>query len=95
MAFLAIDSARIRIETSDDALDRVKRELEQAASGRGGLWLAGQLQVERNGETTYPDPANGHQRLWVPAGTLVALVYDRPLSPDPDRLDDEPGTVIV
>jgi hypothetical protein len=97
MGFLLIHrgSDTSKIPAADHVLDRVAELLEEKAASGGGFWLAGQLQVERNGEAANPNPAYGHQRLWVPIGQLVTLVYDRPLHPDPDRVIDEPGVVYL
>lgn len=95
MGFLLIDGVPRPIEAPDATLDRVADLLEQPPTGGGGFWIAGQLQVERDGEPDYPNPARGHQRLWVSAARLVTLVYDRPLSEDPDRLPDEPNVIVL
>lgn len=93
MGFIRVGGALI--EAGDAVLDRVAHLLEHPPSS-GGFWLAGQLQREVNGELTYPNPAYGHQRMWVSVSQTVTLIYDRPLHPDPDRVDDPgPGVVIV
>jgi hypothetical protein len=84
-----------RIPASDENLDRIANLLEDPPGSTGGFWLAGQLEVETNGEPANPDPSYGHQRLWVTPGTLVTLVYDRPLHPDPDRIVDDDGTIYL
>jgi hypothetical protein len=83
-----------RIPASDANLDRIAYLLEHPPTSTGGFWIAGQLGVGSHGEA-FPDPANGHQRLWVPGSALVTLVYDRPLHPDPDNVMDEAGTVYL
>lgn len=86
----------IRIETTDDVLDRVAEQIEQVAAGeRTGFWIAGPYARYRNGEATYPDPASGHQRLWIPVGATVHLYFDRPMSADPDRLEGRNDTVYL
>lgn len=83
------------IETNDAVLDRIADLLENPPAGGGGFWVAGQLEVERDGEAVHPDPAYGHQRLWVPVGERVLLVYDRPLHGDPDRVEEAANVVLL
>lgn len=87
--------SRISIRTTDEVLDQIAHFLEKPPTLGGGFWLAGSLEGERNGEPVYVDPAHGHQRLWIPSTELVGLVYDRPLSPDPDVLPELSATVLI
>lgn len=96
MGFIFIasgDGAPTRIPASDENLDRIARLLEDPPSNGGGFWIAGQLVVGTDGVEGAPNPANGHQRMWVPTSAVVTLIYDRPLHPDPDSISDERGTV--
>ncbi|WP_058234149.1 hypothetical protein [Devriesea agamarum] len=89
-------SGGLRIKTTDDVLDRVAELVNDSVTGeRRGFWLAGQLDVEVKDELTHPNPRNGHQRLWIPASAAVHLIYDRPLHPSPDRLEDRADTVYL
>ena len=92
--FLLIDN-HIQIPMSDGLLDRVADLLENPETRGGGFWIAGHLDVERDGEPGYPSPDRGHQRMWVAPGQLVTLVYDRALSEDPDWLPDAPHTIVL
>jgi hypothetical protein len=94
MALLLIGKT-IRIETTDDALDRIRDLLQNPPFPGQGFWLAGQLEIETDGEPSHPDPRDGHQRLWIPSGTLLSLIYDRPLHPNPDRITEEHGVILL
>lgn len=85
----------IDIEVTDSALDRVKDFLEEPPTAGGGFWLKGPLVGERNGEPIHLDPTEGHQRVWIPTGELITLIYDRPLHPDPDEIVEEAGTILI
>lgn len=87
MGLLIIEAANIRMEVADYLLDSIKDQIEETGRTGGGFWIVGDLQREIDGEATYSDPSQGHQRLWVPNGTVVGLVYDRPLSQDPDGVE--------
>lgn len=83
------------IETSDAVLDRIADLLENPPAGSIGFWLAGHLNAEIDGELSYADPRVGHQRLWVPMGVRVQLIYGRALHPDPDRISEAANVVLI
>jgi len=95
MAKLLIDPGNINITTTDDVLDQVRKELEEAGREQFGFWIVGLYNIDGDVESRHSDPDWGHQRLWIPASATVSLCYDRPRSEDPDRLPDELHTVFI
>lgn len=77
----------------DVTLDKIRVWLENPPTPGGGFWLAGPYELYRNDQRVLPDPALGHQRLWVSTGQEVSLWYDRPLHDDPDVVTED-GTTI-
>jgi len=95
MGKLFVEPYSMGLIVSDEVLDQVREMIENSAAAHTGFWIAGAYHVERNGVPDYPDPTYGHQRVWIPAGMMLTLCYDRPTHPDPDRIVEEPFTIFV
>ncbi len=90
MAFLSIGD-RIRIETTDEKLDRFVELLEEASEGGTGFWISSNLTITKGstGERLPADLSHGYQRVWISGGSagFIGLVFDRPMPPDPGLRD--------
>lgn len=84
----------IMIPTTDEVLDQVRARIE-SQDGTQGFWLATLPIREVDGVQVHPRPEDGHELIWIPKSAIVSLIYDRPLHADPDRIEDQPGTIWI
>jgi len=80
---LLIIGDRIRIPMSDERLDQIARELEQAAPEGRGIWITGSLAREDADGVDHEELDAGHQRLWLHPSQIINFIYDRPRDDDP------------